>query len=136
MMIGDDHAHAARARRGDARVAGDAVVDGDEQVGRRGGRVIGQRVDQGRRKAIAVAEPVRYAIVDVARAQQAQAAHGDSRAVAPSASKSPTMPMRRSAAIASVEQRAGAIDAAERAGSARWASRGSSSSSPQMPRAA
>ena len=50
VVVGDQHAHAARLGRGDARMAGDAVVDGDQQIGQR----LGELVDERRRQPVAV----------------------------------------------------------------------------------
>jgi hypothetical protein len=74
MVIGHDHADAARTRGGDAGVTGDAVVDGEDQVR---WVVRRQRFDQRGGKPVTFARAMRNAVTDVARAEQAQAAHGD-----------------------------------------------------------
>ncbi len=71
-MVGDQHVDAARGRRRDAVVAGDAVVDGDDEA-RRARRGIGD--DLGR-EAVAVFEAVRHEEIDVG-AHRREAAHGD-----------------------------------------------------------
>ena len=73
VVVGDQHLPAARLRRGDAGVAGDAVVDGDQQVGlqRR------EFVDQRRRQPVAVHDAVGHRVRDAPRAEHAQAAHAD-----------------------------------------------------------
>ena len=62
----------ARGRGGDALVARDAVVDGDDQAR----RLRARELDDLGRQAVAVLEAVRHEVVDV-RAHRAQAAHAD-----------------------------------------------------------
>lgn len=75
-MIGDQHIDAACACRGHAGDAGNAVVDGDDQLRRR----LKQSRDQGRAQPITVRLPIRHAVADPLRAKQAQAADGHGRA--------------------------------------------------------
>ena len=75
MMIGDDHAHAERARRFDAGMTRDAVVDRDDEIG----RFVAQFVDETRRKSVTVSKTIRHAIHDVARSEHAQRAHRNRR---------------------------------------------------------
>jgi hypothetical protein len=70
VVVGDHDLDAAFARRLDAVDAGDAVVHGDDDVGRFFARGQG---DDFRRQAVAVFEAVRHDVVD-ARAHRAQAA--------------------------------------------------------------
>ncbi len=70
VVVGDDHFDAAPVGFDHAVDAGDAVVDGDDDVGRLFAR--GQRDDLGR-QAVAVLEAVGHDVVDL-RAHRAQAA--------------------------------------------------------------
>jgi hypothetical protein len=72
VVVGDDDFDAARTRRLDTVDAGDAVVDGDDDVRRGRAR---RQLDDLRRQAIAVFEAVRHDVVD-AGAHRAQAAQG------------------------------------------------------------
>ena len=72
VVVGDQHFDAACRGRGDAVVAGDAVVDGDDQPRRhRGGCV-----DDLRREPVAVLEPVRDEEIDDG-AHRREPAHAD-----------------------------------------------------------
>jgi hypothetical protein len=62
-----------RARCVDARVASDAVVDSDEKIG----PLLGELIDEPRRKSIAVTKTIRDAIRNALRAEHAQCAHRD-----------------------------------------------------------
>ena len=73
MVIGDQHLPAMRLCRRDAGVAGDAVVDGDQQVGLQRGEFL----DQCRRQAVAVDHAIRHRVRHARRAQHAQPAHAD-----------------------------------------------------------
>src|SRR3546814_6407052 len=72
MMIGDQYAQAERLRMRHTVIAGDTTVDRDQQLGAgRGGKFC-----QCRRQAIAHANPVRYNVIDAARAERRQPADG------------------------------------------------------------
>ena len=73
VMIGDQHLDAARARRGDAGIAGDAVVDGDDE--RR--RALGGEPHDLRREPVAELEAVRHQEIDRRETPGAQAAHDE-----------------------------------------------------------
>ena len=76
MMVGDQHLDAARARRGDARDARDAIVDRDDQR-RRAQR---REPDDLGREPVAELEAVRHEEIDVGESPGAQAAHDQRRA--------------------------------------------------------
>jgi len=79
MMVGHDHVDAMGARSRDAGMCGDAVVYRDDQL-----RALHEQVvDQRRTQPVTVSRAVRHAIVDVARTEQAQPAHGDGSAGCP-----------------------------------------------------
>lgn len=73
VVVGDQHLPAQRLGRGDTGMAGDAVVDGDQQVRLQYGQFGHQR----RRQPVAVHHAVGHRVHHVARAEQAQAAHAD-----------------------------------------------------------
>ena len=60
--------------RGDAFQAGDAVIDGDDQVG----RLLGGDIDDFRRQAVAELEAVREQEIDIGT-ERFQGAHADGR---------------------------------------------------------
>jgi len=71
MVVGHQHLPAARLGRSDASVTGDAVVDGDQQVGLQRSEFIDQR----RRQTVAVDHAVGHRVRHPARAQHAQPAY-------------------------------------------------------------
>jgi hypothetical protein len=75
VVVGNDYAHAQPLGLGDARHAGDAVVDGDEQVGLPESAMSGGKARYFGREAVAGLEAVRYQIVHrgAHRPQRAQA---------------------------------------------------------------
>ena len=58
VVVGDQHLPTARLGRGDAGMAGDAVVDGDQQVRLQRGQVL----DQARRQAVAVDDAIGHRV--------------------------------------------------------------------------
>ena len=72
VMVGDQRRDAQFAGAGDALQAGDAVIDGDDQVG----RLFGGQFDDFRRQAVAELEAVGNQEIDVG-AERLQGAHAD-----------------------------------------------------------
>jgi hypothetical protein len=72
VVVGHQHLQAERTRGGHAFEAGDAVVHRDQQVG----AALLHAPGDGGGQAVAVDHAVGHEVVDVLRAQQAQAAHG------------------------------------------------------------
>ncbi|MNS50718.1 hypothetical protein D3C72_833740 [compost metagenome] len=74
VVVGDQYFEASLFGSGHAFDAGDAVVDGDQQL-----RLAGQcDLDDFRGQAVAIFEAVRHQIVDMRRTEQAQTEHADS----------------------------------------------------------
>ncbi len=73
VMVGDQHPHPGRLGCRDAIDAGDAVVDGDQQVGF---ALRGDGNDFGR-QPVAVLEAIGHQIIDMRRPQLTQAEHAD-----------------------------------------------------------
>ncbi len=73
VVVGDQHLEPGRLGRGHAVDAGDAVVDGDQQLG----LALQGHGDDFRGQAVAVLEAVGHQVIDMRRAEHAQAEHAD-----------------------------------------------------------
>ena len=75
MVVGDEHLHAPRLRGSHAFVAGDAVVDGQQQIG----LSLGGQLDDFRGQAIAVFEAIGDQVIHPFQPQGTEALDGHRR---------------------------------------------------------
>jgi hypothetical protein len=111
MVIGDEHATARLLGRTHAGQAGNAAVDGHEQIGRAVGDDVG---DQCRRQSVPVHDAIRHAHLDPARTQHAQTAIRHGRTGRTVAIEIADDEHARIARDRLAQQRAGDIEATER----------------------